>query len=130
MLKKVEMLEILRTLEFDSEAMERLLDIINGVEGDMLDADTLREIKTILLEEEEKGLNEAAAEVGVEFTDDDIRSIEESYKQEVDDIRAEFDKNIQDLEEEMDKLDLANTELTHIEETIQITQITQSITTA
>lgn len=128
MLKKLEMLEILRTLEFDSEAMAKLLAIIEGVEGDTLDTETLREIKAILLEEEEKALDDAAAEMGVDVsTDPAVVAAKSEYTKEVDEIRSEFEDGMRDIDEAMDKLEFADGELTRVTESIQITQITETI---
>lgn len=122
------MLELLRTLEFDSEAMTRILAIIDGVEGDILDADALHDIKTILLEEEEKALDDAAAEVGVDVTKDPaIKAAQAEYKAEVEDIRSEYESDMREIDDAMDKLELADSELTHVTEVIQIIEITESI---
>ena len=111
MLKKEEMLEILRTLEFDSEAMGRLLEIIDSVEGDTLDQETLHQIKLILLEEEEKALDAAAADVGVDVVNDpSLIEAENIYKKEIDEIKSEFESDMRALDDEMDSLDHADTE--------------------
>lgn len=128
MLKKEEMLEILRTLEFDSEAMGKLLEIIDAVEGDILDQETLHQIKLILLEEEEKALDAAAADVGVDVASDpSLIEVENIYKKEIEDIKSEFESDMRSLDDDMDSLDHADTELTRVSETIEITRITQSI---
>lgn len=128
MLKKEEMLEILRTLEFDSEAMGKLLEIIDSVEGDILDQETLHQIKLILLEEEEKALDAAAADVGVDVASDpSLIEVENIYKKEIEDIKSEFESDMRSLDDDMDSLDHADTELTRVSETIEITRITQSI---
>ena len=128
MLKKIEMLQILKTLEFDSEAMSRLLAVIDGVEGDTLDDDAITEIKTILLEEEEKALDQAAAELGIDVTSDaSLYAAEAEYKREVDAIKSELESDMSVLDEQLDQLDAADNELTKVDEQIQITQITQTI---
>ena len=122
------MLQILKTLEFDSEAMSRLLAVIDGVEGDTLDDDAITEIKTILLEEEEKALDQAAAELGIDVTSDaSLYAAEAEYKKEVDTIKSELESDMRVLDEQLDQLDAADNELTKVDEQIQILQITQTI---
>ena len=128
MLKKTEILEILKTLEFDSEAMGRLLTLIDKVEGDTLDLATIRAVKIIMLEEEEKALDQVAGELEVDVANDpSLKQVESEYKKEVEDIRSEFKSDMQEMDDELDKLDQANNELNKVEESIQIDQLTQSL---
>ncbi len=128
MLKKDEMFEILSTLEFDSEAMGKLIAIIEQVEGDMLDADTLHLIKLILLEEEEKSLNIVAKEVGVDTSSvSELQNIDQSYQDSVHDINNVFEHDMRELDDHLETLKHADVELVHITETIQVSHITDSL---
>ena len=128
MIKKQQVLEIIRSLEFESSLLQKILDMIDAVEGDMLPDALVSEIQTLMLEEEERALGEAATALGMDVANDPaIKAADQEYDQEVTDIRAEFDRDMTELSSAMDQLEQADKELAGVEDEVKVAELTSAI---
>ncbi len=125
---KEEILAIVNELDLDPKTREKLIRMIEAVEGGTLDDDTLSEIKVILLEEEERALDAAAAELGIDVVNDpQLKEVEEEYKSEVAQIKADFDADMAGLDGQLEQLEAAEKQLQGADDAMQIDTLTASL---
>lgn len=125
---KQQLIETIRTLDLDPELKEKLLFMVNSIDGDIVDDDSLRDIKSYLLEEEGRALDDAAAELGIDVVNDpDIKAVESVYETEVALIRSAYASDMQELDQELNKLEVAQVDLMAADDAVQIDAITLSL---
>ena len=128
MIKKQQVLEIIRSLEFESSLLQKILDMIDGVEGDMLPDDIVSNIQTLMLEEEERALGAAATALGMDVTNDPaMKALDDEYDKEVTGIKSEFDRDMTELNTAMDQLEEADKELAGVEDEVKVAELTSAI---
>ena len=128
MIKKQQVLEIIRSLEFESSLLQKILDMIDAVEGDMLPDDIVSEIQTLMLEEEERALGAAVTILGMDVANDPaMKAFDDEYDKEVADIKVEFDRDMTELNAAMDQLEEADKELGGVEDEVKVAELTSAI---
>lgn len=125
---KKEVLDILGALGLEDIVLAKFTHLLDSIPGDMVPDEALREIKTLLLEEEERTLDALGTELGVDLnSSDDVLSQQKEMEREASEIKETFDSEITELDSDLAQLEQAATELETATDEVSATALAQSI---
>ncbi len=125
---KKEVLDILGALGLDDVVFEKFTHLLDSIPGDTVPDEVLREIKTLLLEEEERTLDALGTELGIDLnSSDDVLAQQKEMEREASEIKETFDSEIAELDSDLVQLEQAATELESATDEVSADALAQSI---
>jgi hypothetical protein len=125
---KNEVLAILGALGLGDAVLAKFTRLVDSIPGDTVPDDILRDIKALLLEEEERTLDALGTELGVDINSgDDVLEQQKDMLKEASEIKQSFDLEIAELDADLTQLEQAASELEKVTDEVSADALVQSI---